>query len=136
METTLPEACTGIAGNGLTSAAAWLRTASETKKCWACGCLRSSLDGIDSARVDAPSLSSLAEVIAELREKLVPARYECLGCAECYPALALNALGASGGCGIDIPVCPTEPVETRSGWPPLPGSYRVFRYRALLRYVP
>jgi tetrahydromethanopterin S-methyltransferase subunit A len=62
--------------------------------------------------------------------RIAPQRYECLRCAECYPALALNALGAAGGCAIDIPVCPAEAVETRAGWPPLPGSYRTFRYHA------
>jgi tetrahydromethanopterin S-methyltransferase subunit A len=60
----------------------------------------------------------------------VPQRYECLGCEICYPALALDALGTAGGCAIDTAVCPTEPVETRAGWPPLPGSYRVLRYHA------
>jgi tetrahydromethanopterin S-methyltransferase subunit A len=61
---------------------------------------------------------------------LVPQRYECLGCDICYPAVALNALSTAGGCALDEAVCPTEPVETRAGWPPLPGSYRVLRYRA------
>jgi tetrahydromethanopterin S-methyltransferase subunit A len=64
------------------------------------------------------------------RARLVPQRYECLGCDVCYPAVALNALGTVGGCALDEAVCPTEPVEIRTGWPPLPGSYRVLRYRA------
>jgi tetrahydromethanopterin S-methyltransferase subunit A len=68
--------------------------------------------------------------MASAKARLVPQRYECLGCEVCYPAVALDALGADGGCAIDAAVCPTEPVETRTGWPPLPGSYRVLRYRA------
>lgn len=128
MEPAIPEV--DAAGDGLTQAATWLRTAANAKKCWACGCLHSALDGIDRARADEPSLASLADIVAAARPQLVPRRYECLGCAECYPALALNALGASGGCNVDIAVCPTEPVEQRAGWPPLPGSYRVLRYRA------
>jgi tetrahydromethanopterin S-methyltransferase subunit A len=42
--------------------------------------------------------------------------------------VALNALGAAGGCAVDV--CLTEAVETRAGWPPLPGSYQVLRYHA------
>jgi hypothetical protein len=34
-------------------------------------------------------------VVALARRNIEPRRYECLGCAECYPALALNALGAA-----------------------------------------
>jgi tetrahydromethanopterin S-methyltransferase subunit A len=30
----------------------------------------------------------------------------------------------------DLEVCPTEKVEKRRGWPPLPGAYRVLRYQA------
>ncbi|MGO9594927.1 MAG: DUF4346 domain-containing protein, partial [Steroidobacteraceae bacterium] len=70
------------------------------------------------------------DAMVSARAHQVPQRYECLGCEICYPAVALNALGAAGGCAADEAVCPTEPVETRSGWPPLPGSYRVLRYQA------
>jgi tetrahydromethanopterin S-methyltransferase subunit A len=48
----------------------------------------------------------------------------------CYPAVALDALAVAGGCALDAAVCPIEPVEARPGWPPLPGSYRVLRYRS------
>jgi tetrahydromethanopterin S-methyltransferase subunit A len=41
----------------------------------------------------------------------------------------LDALAAAGSCALDAAVCPTEPVEARSRWPSLPGSYRVLRYR-------
>ena len=41
MEPTLPKVGTTNAGKGITAAVAWLRTAADTKKCWACGCLHS-----------------------------------------------------------------------------------------------
>jgi tetrahydromethanopterin S-methyltransferase subunit A len=66
--------------------------------------------------------------MASATARLLPKKYECLGCDICYPAVALNALGAQDGCAVDV--CPTEAVEVRTGWPPLPGSYRVLRYHA------
>src|SRR6516165_3459122 len=118
------------AGDGLSEAVSQLRTAAEAKKCWACGCLRHALDAIDRALPEASRPASLTEAMVFARVRLVPQRYECLGCDVCYPAIALNALGTVGGCALDEAVCPTELVETRAGWPPLPGSYRVLRYRA------
>ncbi len=62
---------------------------------------------------------------------MVPARYDCLGCEVCFPALAVNALD---GAGLTLETvadpCPTAPVEARAGWPPLPGAYTVLRYQA------
>ena len=118
------------AGDGLNEAVSQLRTAAEARKCWACGCLRHALDATDRALPEASRPASLSDVIVSARARLVPQRYECLGCDVCYPAVALNALGTVGGCARDEAVCATEPVETRTGWPPLPGSYRVLRYRA------
>jgi tetrahydromethanopterin S-methyltransferase subunit A len=116
--------------DGLTEGAAQLQAAADAKKCWACGCLRHALDAIDRAVSEPSRPSALAHAMASVRARLVPQRYECLGCEVCYPAVALNALGAVDGCAVDAAECPTEPVEAREGWPPLPGSYRVLRYRA------
>jgi tetrahydromethanopterin S-methyltransferase subunit A len=67
--------------------------------------------------------SALSDAVAQAREHLLPQRYECLGCDVCFPAVALNAIGADAS-------CPREEVERRDGWPPLPGDYTVLRYRA------
>jgi tetrahydromethanopterin S-methyltransferase subunit A len=116
--------------NSLIEAAAQIQAAADAKKCWACGCLRHALDAIDRAISEPSRPGALAQAMACAKARLVPQRYECLGCEVCYPAVALDALGAVGGCAVDAAVCPTEPVEARVGWPPLPGSYRVLRYRA------
>lgn len=115
-------------GDGLIEIVTQIQAAADAKKCWACGCLRHALDAIDRAVPEASR--PLKDAMVSAKARLVPQRYECLGCDICFPAVALNALGAAGGCAIDDAVCPTEPVETRSGWPPLPGSYRVLRYHA------
>lgn len=120
----------GIA-ESLIEAATQIQAAADARKCWACGCLRHALDAIDRAVSESSRPSALARAIISARARLVPHRYECLGCDICYPAVALNALGhADGGDAVDAAVCPTEAVETRAGWPPLPGSYRVLRYHA------
>jgi tetrahydromethanopterin S-methyltransferase subunit A len=118
------------APDGLSEAAAQFQAAADAKKCWACGCLRHALDAVDQAIPQPSRPADLGEAMGSAKAHLVPQRYECLGCEVCYPAVALDALGAAGSCAVDAAVCPTEPVEMRAGWPPLPGSYRVLRYRA------
>ncbi len=131
METPLEPIVATPPGDGLADAAAQLRAAAEAKKCWACGCLRHALDAIEHAVSEPSRPTALTDAIATARARLVLQRYECLGCEVCYPAVALNALGTAGGCAVDdAAVCPTEAVEVRAGWPPLPGSYRVLRYHA------
>ena len=130
MGASLENVAQAAARDGLTEAAVQLQAAADARKCWACGCLRHALDAIDRALPGASRPASLAETMVSARARLVPQRYECLGCDVCYPAVALNALGTIGGCSLDEAVCPTETVELRAGWPPLPGSYRVLRYQA------
>ena len=118
-------------GDGLSLAAAQLREAAEAQKCWKCGCLRHALEAIDRALPESTRPEPVNEALAAARARLLPQRYDCLGCETCYPAEALSALGgASDTTGIEVDVCPTEKVEARAGWPPLPGAYHVLRYRA------
>lgn len=104
-----------------------LATATAAKKCHSCGCLRSTVAALAGTSAREP----LADVLRAAEAVLVPSRYDCLGCGECYPAIAANAF-AEGfpdeAAGLDL--CPTEAPEVRAGWPPLPGDYQVVRYRA------
>jgi tetrahydromethanopterin S-methyltransferase subunit A len=113
---------------GVAEAVAHLRLAAAAKKCWACGCLRHALETIERAVPASARSEVLQETLVAARTCLVPERYECLGCDVCFPAIALNALGE--GIAANASACPTEKVEARVGWPPLPGSYRVLRYGA------
>jgi tetrahydromethanopterin S-methyltransferase subunit A len=101
-----------------------LREAAAAKKCWGCGCLHSSLAVIEKAIPAETRPAELDAAIRAARERMVPVKYDCLGCEVCYPPLAMNALN------IDGEACPTEQVEARAGWPPLPGAYTVLRYQA------
>lgn len=108
---------------------AQLHEATEAKKCWPCGCLRQSLQTIDRVVPSAERSPELASALTAATASLLPVQYECLGCQVCYPAIAVNALSQmSGDSSLDI--CPTDAVEARAGWPPLPGNYTVLRYHA------
>ncbi|MHC4108810.1 MAG: DUF4346 domain-containing protein [Planctomycetota bacterium] len=101
-----------------------LKEAAAAKKCWCCGCLHGSLEAIKRAIPENEQAEELRDVLIELRSKRVKQQYECIGCDPCYPPLAMNALS------IDGEACPSDDVEARDGWPPLPGSYTVLRYNA------
>lgn len=108
---------------------AQLHEATQAKKCWPCDCLHQSLQTIERAVPSAERSPELASALTAATASLLPVEYECLGCQVCYPALAVNAVSqVSGDTSLDI--CPTDAVEVRTGWPPLPGNYTVLRYHA------
>lgn len=105
-------------------AVAQLGEATQARKCWGCGCLHSSLDAIERAIPPQGRPEELDAAIRAARLRLVDVKYECLGCEVCWPPLAMNALN------IDGEACPSDEVEARPGWPPLPGAYTTLRYHA------
>lgn len=108
-----------------------LREAAISEKCRACGCLHNLLEGLQRAFPDGRCPKELEEAVGVACGRLLPVEYDCLGCEVCFPALVINALhGVEGELSLDLEVCPTEKVEARPGWPPLPGDYRVLRYHA------
>jgi tetrahydromethanopterin S-methyltransferase subunit A len=109
---------------GMDTAVKELGNATAAKKCWHCGCLHSSLRAIEEVYRESARPESLAAVVQLARSRLSDVKYDCLGCEVCWPALAINALGA------EADACPGAAAEARAGWPPLPGSYTVLRYHA------
>lgn len=98
------------------------------RKCHTCGCLHSTVEALAGTE---PGQRELAESLDAARAVFAPKKYDCLGCAVCYPAIAANAFADAypeRAEGLDL--CPTEAPEERAGWPPLPGEYRVLRYGA------
>lgn len=114
----------GIGKEEMENAIARLREATEAKKCWHCGCLRGSVRAIEESFPTESRPPALQAVLADARGRLAETKYDCLGCEVCFPAIAINSLGVEGN------ACPAEPVETREGWPPLPGAYVALRYHA------
>ncbi len=115
----------------LEEAASQLREAAAAEKCWSCGCLHNILAALQRAFPKGPGQEKLEEAVGAASRHLKLVRYDCLGCEVCYPALVINALHRLGGKHLlNLEVCPTEKVEARPGWPPLPGAYTVLRYHA------
>ena len=105
-----------------------IRESIRARKCHPCGCLH---DTLAALAVTDLGRTELAPLLAEARSVLEPKRYECLGCAVCYPAAAANALAeAYPQAAEHLGACPTDAPGERSGWPPLPGDYHVIRYAA------
>lgn len=115
-----------VAADPITVVREQLANAIAAKKCHACACFHSTVEAFTSSGL-APSL---ADDLVAARETFQPIKYDCLGCAECFPAIAANAvadvLAASGG----LELCPVEEQEERAGWPPLAGDYHVIRSAA------
>jgi len=110
----------------------WLAEATAAAKCWPCGCLHGTLNSLEAVTEELPpEARALKDELASARARLRPLEYECLGCPTCYPALAANAFAAAfPDRAAALAACPTDLPEQRAGWPPLPGEYRVIRYRA------
>ncbi len=105
-----------------------MREATAAKKCHPCGCLHQTLAALAETE---PGKRQLANSIASAQAVLRPKEYDCLGCTVCYPAIAANAFAeAFSAIGEGLDLCPTETPVERTGWPPLPGDYRVLKYEA------
>jgi len=109
----------------------YLQEAMAAEKCRACGCFHHLILALEKAFPSGEGPRELREMVEAVKHCLVEQRYDCLGCEVCIPPLVLNALTRALGEAVsDLEVCPTEKVEERRGWPPLPGAYQVLRYQA------
>ena len=106
------------AASFIEEAATQLDRASAAKKCWPCGCFADSLNAIESGLPRPARSARLTSAIEAGRATLIDRKYDCLGCEDCYPALAINALNESGA-ALEIDPCLTEASEPRQGWPAL-----------------
>jgi len=115
----------------LKEALTYLQEAMAAEKCRACGCFHQLVVALGQAFPVGAGPQELRETVKAAKLCLVERKYECLGCEVCIPPLVVNALTqALGEAVADLEVCPTEKVEERRGWPPLPGAYQVLRYQA------
>ena len=111
----------------------YLQEAMAAEKSRACGCFHQLVVALEQAFSEGASPQELWETVEAAKRCLVERQYDCLGCEVCIPPLVVNALTqALGEAVADLEVCPTEKVEERRGWPPLPGAYQVLRYQASL----
>lgn len=104
-----------------------LRSAMETTKCHRCGCFQDAVMALEGSKLVRQALPGLLE---EAHALFAARRYECLGCEVCWPALASNAAAELDPALAQASHCATAEPESRAGWPPLPGDYRVLRFQA------
>ena len=104
-----------------------LRQAMAAKKCWRCGCFQ---DTVTALQGSAAIPSSLGALLDEAQQLFEERRYDCLGCETCWPAVAMNLAAEIDPAVAEQAHCATEEPEIRTGWPPLPGDYRVLRFQA------
>jgi tetrahydromethanopterin S-methyltransferase subunit A len=84
-------------------------------KCQQCGCMRETLETLRASTSTAdPDMRELAIQAATWVDQMAPVRYACLGCAHCYPAVALNALTESGLVDAAGVVCALEETKRES----------------------
>lgn len=94
-----------------------------------CGFFHDAVRFLERAFPESGWPTALMDAVSDAKERLTEHRYDCLGCEVCYPASALNAVNEEGR-GEFSGTCPTELQASEEGWPPLPGDYRILRYRA------
>lgn len=104
-----------------------LCSAMAATKCHRCGCYQDTVQALEGSSA-LPAV--LASQLAEARVLFEPKRYDCLGCEICWPAVAMNAAAEIDPTLAQASHCATEAPEERTGWPPLPGDYRVVRFQA------
>ncbi len=95
METPTAPIVAPPADDRLNEAAIQLQDAARARKCWSCGCLGHAIEAFNRATSETERPTLLAEAMASAKAHLLPKKYECLGCEVCYPAVALNAFGAT-----------------------------------------
>lgn len=103
-----------------------LKAMAETK-CHRCGCFQEAVRAFDNSALLKAALPGLTEEAIKLFE---PVRYDCLGCEVCWPAVASNAAAELDPVLAEASHCATAEPESREGWPPLPGDYKVLRFQA------
>jgi tetrahydromethanopterin S-methyltransferase subunit A len=109
------------AADALATARAELDAGMALTKCRQCGCMR---EAIESLRDPASGPPELAAHAVTWLGQLAPTRYACLGCAHCFPAVALNALAEAGLVGDAGLACAFEVADQR--WPVVAGEYAAF----------
>ena len=97
-------------------------------KCRQCGCMNDALENLEAALPALPPEAALRlqARVSGWQRAMTPLKYTCLGCAHCFPAVALNSLtqafpeaveGQALGCSFEV---------NAQQWPPVPGEYQVF----------
>lgn len=114
-----------------------LREGMALAKCRKCGCMKETLEALaDSARnLNTTSADGLASSLSGWQSEMEPIKYACLGCAYCFPAVAINefnkafpeaASSDALSCAFEVPARRFALAGGKERtWPPVPGEYKV-----------
>lgn len=95
-------------------------------KCQVCGCMKETLDQLVKVLPSLSTETALLPEIGEWQRQIKPIKYTCLGCAHCYPAVAMNMLHKQFP-ETENTVSLSCEFEVRPNiWPPVPGEYHEF----------
>ncbi len=112
-----------------------LKNGIKYKKCWKCGCQQGTVKAIEDKleELSSSDKETIFPLLEESKKTFEPVQYDCLGCKICYPSEVTNFLSeAYPEIELEPDGCATDDifVEERSGWPPLPGNYKIIRFEA------
>ncbi len=94
-------------------------------KCQQCGCMKETLEQLGTAlpSLNTGSVGALANDLGKWQQQMKPIKYACLGCAHCYPAVAMNVLHKEFPETEKIASLSCEFEVRPNTWPPVPGEY-------------
>lgn len=85
-------------------------------KCQQCGCMKDTLELMKS---------NFPSEVESWEKKMIPIKYSCLGCAHCYPAVAMNIFNEAYPEKVNTQLdCAFEVKEDK--WPYVAGEYYAF----------
>lgn len=103
-----------------------LREGMQLAKCRKCGCMKETFESLENSLhgTGRPDDDALLESIEGLKSEMEPIRYACLGCAYCFPAVAMNMFSQAYPDAVTEGLaCAIE--ENEKVWPPVVGEYKV-----------
>lgn len=100
----------------------------ELPKCRKCGCMKETLEGLQSTL---PSLKienalELSDHIARWHKQMEPIKYACLGCEYCFPAVAMNIFHKAFPESRETQALTCAFEVNEHDWPAVPGEYHAF----------
>lgn len=97
-------------------------------KCQQCGCMKETLEQLGSVlpTLKTEATAMMAGGVAAWQKQMKAIKYSCLGCAHCYPAVAMNVLHKEFPDTEKLASLSCEFEVRPNTWPPVPGEYHEF----------
>lgn len=105
-----------------------LREGMELPKCRKCGCMKESLESLQTSLSSLPTAAS-SDLLANIEhwlEQMEPIKYACLGCDYCFPAVAMNMFHTAFPEVGQFPALSCAFEVSKHHWPSVAGEYYAF----------